>query len=136
MDTFAKRLISAWNSHDFAQVAALYSDNCEGIDVGQAGTMRGIEGLRQTFSNYWSAFPDLHFEVEAAIECSDEIALFWRATGTHKGSILRIPATGRPVQILGSTHHCVADGKITRSIYIWDTAGLLRNLGLLPELGG
>lgn len=136
MQTFVNRLIDAWNSHDFSRLAALYSDDCEGIDVGQAVPMRGIDGLQQTFANYWTAFPDLHFEIEAAMERPDEISVFWRATGTHRGSILRIPATGRSVQILGSAHHCLAGGKITRSIYIWDTAGLLRNLGLLPELSG
>ena len=26
------------------------------------------------------------------------------------------------------------DGKVIRGLYIWDVAGLLRNIGLLPEL--
>jgi len=134
MSTIANRLIDAWNSHDFSQVAALYSTDCESIDVGQSGMLRGIEGLRQMFTGYWAAFPDLRFTLEASMEEAEALALFWRATGTHRGAILRIPATGRSVEILGSAHHSLSEGKIVRSTYIWDTAGLLRNLGLLPEL--
>ena len=134
METLVKRLLNAWNSHDFAQIAALYSADCEGIDVGQAEMYRNAEGLRQIFANYWTAFPDLHFELEASIEGTDALALFWRATGTHRGSIQHIPATGRAVEIRGSAHHFLSEGKIARSLYIWDTAGMLRSLGLLPEL--
>jgi len=134
MQPIVNRLVEAWNSHDFSQLAQLYSADCEGIDVGQSGMLRGIDGLHQIFANYWAAFPDLHFDLEASMEGPDAMALFWRATGTHRGSILHIPATGRSVHILGSAHHILAEGKIVRSIYIWDTAGLLRNLGLLPDL--
>ncbi len=134
MQSIVNRLVDAWNSHDFSQVAALYSADCEGIDVGQSGMLRGVDGLHQIFSSYWNELRDLYFEVESSIEGPDAMALFWRATGTHRGSILRIPATGRAVHILGSAHHILSEGTIVRSLYMWDTAGLLRNLGLLPEL--
>ena len=134
METTVKKLLNAWNSHDFAQIAALYTVDCKGIDVGQAEMYRSIEGLRQIFASYWTAFPDLHFELEASIEATDALALFWQATGTHLGSIQNIPATGRSVQVRGSAHHFLSGGKITRSLYVWDTAGMLRSLGLLPEL--
>lgn len=134
MKSFVDQLLDAWNSHDFAQVAALYHPDCQGIDVGQAEMYQGVEGLRQIFAYYWTAFPDLHFELDECVAAPNALAIFWRATGTHRGSIQHIPATGRAVEIRGATHHRIKQGKIDHSLYIWDTAGLLRGLGLLPDL--
>ena len=32
------------------------------------------------------------------------------------------------------SHHVISAGKIVRSLYVWDLAGLLREIGLLPNL--
>jgi hypothetical protein len=47
---------------------------------------------------------------------------------------MNIPPTGRNVEVLGTSVLTVGDGKIARGLYIWDVAGLLRSIGLLPEL--
>ena len=47
---------------------------------------------------------------------------------------MRIPPTGREVAVRGVSILTIADGKVTHGETIWDTAGLLRALGLLPEL--
>lgn len=134
MDPFVQQLVHAWNSHDRDQVAVLYAPDYVGVDVAQAVPQHGSEGLLRTVSDYWHAFPDLHFTVEHVLVQKNQIALFWQATGTHLGSFLHIPASGRTIQVRGAGYHRLAQGKIVHSLYIWDTAGLLRGLGLLPEL--
>ena len=54
--------------------------------------------------------------------------------GTHHGTLMRIPPTGRQVAMRGVSILTIAEGKVTHGETIWDTAGLLRALGLLPEL--
>jgi len=47
---------------------------------------------------------------------------------------MNIPPTGRAVAVRGTSVLTVEDGKIKRAFRIWDVAGLLRSIGLLPEL--
>ena len=134
MDLFVHQLVDAWNSHDADQVAQLYDPNYQGYDVAQARPQQGIADLQSTLAAYWKAFPDLHFTAEHFVVDGDQLALFWCATGTHLGTFLRIPATGLAIEVRGAAHHVLHNGKIVQSSYIWDTAGLLRSIKLLPEL--
>jgi predicted ester cyclase len=65
-------------------------------------------------------------------EC--RIAALWTVVGTHAGGPMNIPATGRTVRLHGASFFEVAAGRIVRANHVWDTAGLLRALGLLPDL--
>jgi len=56
------------------------------------------------------------------------------AEGTHQGTIMNIPPTGHKVQVRGVSIIEVVDGMVIRGQYIWDLAGMLRHMGLLPEL--
>jgi hypothetical protein len=47
---------------------------------------------------------------------------------------MNIQATGRSVAMRGMSLLTLEDGKIKCGLYIWDVAGLLRSIGLLPEL--
>jgi len=131
---FVTQLLEAWNAHNVERVTAFYTPDYEGEDVGQAGLQQGLGGVRQTMARYWHAFPDLHLTQEATISQGDQVALFWTARGTHRGKIMNIPPTGRPIQVRGASLLTLQDGKIRRGMTIWDVAGLLRAIGLLPEL--
>jgi hypothetical protein len=64
----------------------------------------------------------------------DHIALFWIATGTHRGPLMHIPPTRRPFEIRGVSLLRIDADKITEILSLWDVAGLLRAVGLLPDL--
>jgi len=126
-------LLDAWNSHDIAHVAKFYAPDYLGEDVGQAKLQHGPEERCQVLASYVRAFPDLHFAGETIIQ-DQRVALSWRMTGTHHGPLMRIPPTGRGVNVRGVSLLTIKGGKVTHGLNIWDTAGLLRALGLLPEL--
>ncbi len=71
---------------------------------------------------------------EEVIIKRNRIVLFWTATGKHLGPLLNIPPTGKEVAVRGVTMMTVVGGKIKRGLHIWDLAGLLRSIKLLPEL--
>jgi len=127
-------LVEAWNAHNPEQVAALYAPAYEGTDVGEASPQRGPEAVRQMVARYLGAFPDLEFTEQETIFQGQRAALMWMARGTHRGPLMNIPATNRPTEIRGMSLLTVEDGKITREASIWDVAGFLRSIGLLPEL--
>ena len=127
-------LVEAWNAHNPERVAALYAQAYEGTDVGEADPQRGPEAVRQMVARYLSAFPDLEFMAQETIVQGRRAALMWKARGTHRGSLMNIPATNRPTEIRGMSVLTVEDGRITHETSIWDVAGFLRSIGLLPEL--
>lgn len=131
---FISSLIVAWNSHCMEKVQPFYHFDFEVVDVGQAAPGRGVEGLKQTTAYYWQAFPDLCIIQNDLLVQENEIALFWTATGTHRGAIWNVPATGRYISICGVSHLQLQENKIVKAYVLWDVAGLLRAIKLLPEL--
>jgi steroid delta-isomerase-like uncharacterized protein len=131
---FAESINQAWNSHNMEQVLGFYSSQYIGEDVGQAFLLRGHEGIRAMLENYWKAFPDLEFTVTDTVVHDSRLAIVWMAEGTHQGPILNIPPTGHRVAVRGVSIVDVEDGLVVRGQYIWDLAGMLRHMGLLPEL--
>jgi predicted ester cyclase len=115
-------------------VAALHAAEFEGVDVGRPAPYRGLEGAALLMSESLEAFPDLYLVQEGVVIEGEHAILVWTARGTHKGKLMRIPPTGREICVRGVSALTIKDGEITRGLYIWDTAGLLRNIGLLPEL--
>ena len=127
-------LLAAWNSHDPARVASWYSEDCYGLDVAIARPQIGREGVQAMFAAYYHAFPDLEITPDDTIIDGDRVALFWTARGTHQGAILNIPASGRCVIARGVNRLVLRDGMVCETLTIWDVAGMLRALGLLPDL--
>ncbi|MBI5838768.1 MAG: ester cyclase [Chloroflexi bacterium] len=132
--SYIQRLTNAWNSHDLEQVLPYYSEEYEGVDIGEPQLQRGRKAVKAMLLRYWGAFPDLQFTVENTVAEAGRIAISWLAEGTQQGLIMNIPPTGRKVEIRGVSVIDVKDGLVVRGEYIWDLAGMLRSLGLLPQL--
>jgi steroid delta-isomerase-like uncharacterized protein len=127
-------LLEAWNVHDPERIESFYAQQYEGVDVGQAKPQRGPQDVSRLVKRYLQAFPDLRFADEEVVVQGNRAALVWTARGTHAGELMRIPPTGRRIAVRGTSVLTVENGKVTRGLYIWDVAGLLRSIGLLPEL--
>ena len=132
--SYVKSLTKAWNSHELEQVLPCYSEEYEGVDIGEAKIQHGREAVREMLLRYWKAFPDLRFTVRSTVAEGNRIAISWLAEGTQQGPIMNIPPTGRKVEIRGVSIIDVKDGLVVHGEYIWDLAGMLRHMGLLPEL--
>jgi steroid delta-isomerase-like uncharacterized protein len=130
----AVELVAALNDHDEARVAALYAEDYEGTDISSSVGQQGREGVAALYQRFWQGFPDLWVTVRQSVVQGDRVALHWSARGTHSGSMLHIPATNREVEVQGMLFLEFRDGLIVRGSSVWDMAGLLRALGLLPDL--
>jgi steroid delta-isomerase-like uncharacterized protein len=132
--SFADVINQAWNSHDLENVLRIYSPEYIGDDVGQASLLRGHADLRAMLNTYWKAFPDLRVACTDCIMQDSRLVAVWVAEGTHQGTIMNIPPTGHRVEVRGMSVLDVKDGLIVRGQSIWDLAGMLRHMGLLPKL--
>jgi len=128
------KLMTLWNTRDYPLACEIYADDYQGLDVTDQTRIRGPEGSARQLQRFVAAFPDLNFQVEQTLIQDHQVAVYWCARGTHQGTLLNIPATGRIVEINGVTMLRVADGKIKTGVHLWDMAALLRTIGLLPEL--
>ncbi len=116
-----------------AQINAV--DN-EGLDISRATRKQGREGVCEELGEWWRAFPDLQFAIQDVVVQPGRLAFLWTAEGTHEGAFMRVPPTGRRIEVCGVSLLTVQDGKIVRGLYLWDMAGLLRSMKLLPDLPG
>jgi steroid delta-isomerase-like uncharacterized protein len=130
----APRLIAAWNTHDPHLIEALFVEDCVLEDCAIAVPLRGHRGLRRAVLFNFLAFPDVQFELLSQIQDGDRVSIEWRAEGTHAGRFMGIPATRRRVVLEGISLLILRDGRIARLRRVWDIAGVIRQLGLLPEL--
>jgi steroid delta-isomerase-like uncharacterized protein len=127
-------LMNSWNTHDIERMMTFYAPDYEGSDISQAQPNHGPDGVRFMFERIVRGFPDISFTLDQTITQGSEVVLIWTAQGTHQGHIMKIPPTGRRIAVRGSSVLTLEDGKIKKALYIWDVAGILRGIGLLPEL--
>ena len=92
----------------------------------------GIEELKVAFGRFHVAIPDLHIALEDVIAAGDRVAARWTATGSHRGELAGIPATGRTVRWGGIDVYRFDDGMIVEWWRNDDFVGLLHQLGLDP----
>jgi steroid delta-isomerase-like uncharacterized protein len=104
-------------------------------DPSNPGIGQGPDGVKQLLSVYHTAFPDSHWTVDEAIEAGDRVITRWTGTGTHQGDLGGIAPTGRQVHVAGIWIHRIAGGKIAESWNVWDTLGMLTQIGAAPAFG-
>lgn len=129
-----ERLLTLWNSRNYHTARELYADDYCGVDMTDLTRVSGPAGVSRDLERICRAFPDLHFSNEQTIVDNDRVAVYWSARGTHQGTIMNIPPTGRTVNVNGVTMLRLANGKVAQAVHLWDMAALLREIGLLPEL--
>ncbi len=129
-----ERLFAMWNSQDAALAFEIYSEEYCGIDLTNQTRINGPAGVTRQLERFYQALPDLEFKYEQVIFENDRVAVYWSARGTHRGTLLNIPPTGRVVQINGVSWLRERNGKFAHGVHMWDMAALLRAVGLLPEL--
>jgi predicted ester cyclase len=76
-----------------------------------------------------SAFPDIHYSIDDALQVGDRAAVRWSATATHTGTLFGLAPTQKKVNMIGITIFRVQNGQIAELWDVWDEAGLMKQLG-------
>jgi steroid delta-isomerase-like uncharacterized protein len=101
-------------------------------DPGLPFEVRGPQGIKQIVPMYRAAFPDIGFTAADIVADGDRVAVRWEIRGTHRGELMGIPPTGRPVDLTAIEIFRLADGRIAEQWVALDNLGLLRQLGVFP----
>ncbi len=95
--------------------------------------LEGIDQLRGMIEGYFTAFPDMHMEVEQRVVEGNLISTRWRVTGTHDGPLDGIEATGEKIDISGQLIMRFEGTKIAEEWEVFDQLAMLKQIRSIPE---
>lgn len=92
------------------------------------------DGVLQFFRMYRAGFPDLRMNLEDVLASGDKVVARARATGTHEGEFMGMPATGRSVDVpLIDIIRFGDDGLAHEHWGVVDTMAMMQQLGAVPD---
>jgi predicted ester cyclase len=92
------------------------------------------EGVKQFLSGLLEGLPDLTIDLDLVIVEEDLVTVRSTMRGTHEGSLMGAPASGRRVAVDGIDIMRVEDGRIVEHWGLTDTVGLLHQVGTVSGL--
>ena len=117
---------------DIAVADEIFAPDYVGHNPTDPQDVRGPEGAKELASMYRSAFPDVRLSIEEQVAEEDRVVTRWIANGTHQGEMMGIAPTGNQVRVEGITISHIQEGKILQEWELFDTLGLMQQLGAVP----
>jgi steroid delta-isomerase-like uncharacterized protein len=94
----------------------------------------GVEGVRRFLEMFDEALPDLTVTIDVLVADDDLVAARTTTRGTHRGPLLGIPPSGRPVEVDGTDIVRIQDGRIVEHWGLTNSVGLLQQVGRRARL--
>jgi steroid delta-isomerase-like uncharacterized protein/uncharacterized protein (TIGR02118 family) len=120
-----------WSAHDMNRLVTLFTEDVVYEDVTMGVVNRGLAQFRAFGEAFFSAFPDVTFEATSSSANGSTGGSEWIMRGTHKGDLPGMPATGKRMEVRGSSIFEFEGEKIRRCSDYWDMATFLKQLGLM-----
>ncbi len=134
----AQNIHPLWTDRQFDRILSeMIDEDVEWTTVPFGDTFRGHEGFRQFMQGWADAFPDGRAEDTHVYVGEDFAVTEFVGRGTHEGPLRgpdgEIPPTGRRVEFELCEVYQIREGKIVSARTYFDAAGLMSQLGVLPE---
>ena len=129
-----RELVDAWNRRDWTKYRSLLHPEYRyrGPDGKE---LVGPDAGLQLAQGYATAFPDGKLELRKVFPCGDTAIGECHATGTHKGSLMGVAATGKRVQLDVCNIVELRDGKVHREREFMDMLTLFIQTGTVKLPG-
>ena len=126
------RLHEIWNWRLFNKITEYFVPGYQCYTVPNR-IIYGTSEYRAWIMAFLVAFPDAAFNIDHMYWLGDpergyRVATRWHLLGTHRGPGTYGKPTGKPVKIMGISHHHVQDGKFVREWSIYDDLAVLKQL--------
>jgi len=95
----------------------------------------GIDSARAYYANFLTGFSDIQFTIKDVFGQGDKLVKYWNFKGTHSDNFFGIPATGKSVNLDGTTLVRMSNGKIAEERDFFDNLDFMTQLGLIPAEG-
>jgi len=125
-----RRYQDIYNSNNLDALGEVVSENLLTPRI-MAGIPSGIEGAKVAHQIMVAGFPDYQTVIDDLFAEDDKVVARITMSGTHTGSFMGIPATGKYVEFTGIYIARIANGKIVEHWGEEDGVSLLVQLGVL-----
>ena len=124
-----------WARGDLTAAHEIYSTSAVGRHLGTPDHGGYPECEKQHVLEDHTAFPDTSVIVEDQVAEGDRVVTRWTFRGTHTGTYMGVPPSGRQLTVTGVHIHRIVDGKIVEVWAYPDALSFLQQLGAIPPLG-
>jgi steroid delta-isomerase-like uncharacterized protein len=124
---------AAWSAHDLGRLLPLFTEDVVYEDVTMGVVNHGGAELQAFAEGFFSGFPDVTFELRSSFSDGASGGAEWVMRGTHKGDLPGMKATGKRIEVRGSSIFEFSGQRIRRCSDYWDMATFLKQLGLMPS---
>jgi steroid delta-isomerase-like uncharacterized protein len=131
-DSLIRRILDmAFNQGNYAIVEELLTPDSV-THTPTWGMPNNRMGFKQLVASIRAGFPDLHCIVEDEIGEVNKFAAHWTMRGTHRGTFLGNPPTGRKIEAKGFIFARITGGRVVENWILIDQLGMLQQLGVAP----
>jgi steroid delta-isomerase-like uncharacterized protein len=124
--------LAAWNRGDPDGIVVGVAEDVIFRDV-VLGVLHGRDALRDAAQAYMTAFPDLRIEETSSTFAAPRLVQELTITGTHRGELLGVPATGRWTENYAALITTFDDdGTVIEGALYWNAQAMLCQLGVAP----
>ncbi len=95
------------------------------------GQEQGAEGMKAMMTMFFAAFPDMSVTIDQIVGEGDLVVGRMTTSGTHKGEMMGIPATGKKVTFTEMHMVRIVNGKATEHWGNADDLGMMQQLGVI-----
>ena len=100
------------------------------------GLAQTRDGVMDFFRMYVAAFPDLRMTPEDVLASGDKVVVRVRATGTHEGEFMGVPATGKSIDVQAIDIVRFGDDGLAHEHWgVFDAMTMMQQLGVVPSDG-
>lgn len=129
----ARRWADIFAQGNLDLVDEIFAPDFVGHDPAMPEDIRGVEGARDFYSVYLSAFPDAEVTIEDQLAEGDTVATRWTGRGTHRGELMGVPPSGNRVEVAGISIARIEGGKVAEEWDLYDALGMMQQIGAVPE---
>jgi steroid delta-isomerase-like uncharacterized protein len=133
--TLARNFMDGFSTGNVASADEWVAANFTNIDPGTPPLPPGPEGYRLLIGGYRAGFPDLQMTADDIVAEGDKVVVRWTARGTNTGPLMNMPPSGKQATVTGISILTIAGGKVAEQRTVWDTLGMLQQLGVIPTPG-
>jgi steroid delta-isomerase-like uncharacterized protein len=127
----------SWDLRDPDRGASVIAEDCQFEDVARDELQPGPEAYKRDYYRWREAFPDGECKVVNVIVQDNWAVVEFVNRGTHTGplktSLGTFAPTGRKVKVRYCSVMRVDDGKVVEGRDYYDSAGIMRQLGLTDD---
>ena len=131
MTALMTRWRTAFADRDTDTLIATHAEDCVIESPTAGGVTRGREGAARVYDAWFTAFPDLTVVAGDMLIDQNRAAHSLVLSGTHTGTFLGLPATGKPFRVPLLLLVKAEKGLITHVRPFYDFSGVLIQIGVL-----